>query len=83
MPAPLGRSSLQFEICTDGAPAKKERKEFTTVSPHSEKTHVAQHFDNQHQENLCAKALQMNSDVVETVTQDTSVVEWQHRHLFV
>lgn len=62
-------------ICTDGAPAMIGiHNGFTALV----KRHVAQHFENQHlityhciihQENLCAKALQRNSNVVETVTQ--------------
>lgn len=62
-------------ICTDGAPAMLGiHNGFTALV----KRHVAQNFNNQHlisyhciihQENLCAKALQRNSSVVETVTQ--------------
>lgn len=62
-------------ICTDGAPAMLGvHNGFTALV----KKHAAKHFDNHrvisyhciiHQENLCAKALQRSSDVVETVTQ--------------
>lgn len=61
-------------ICTDGAPSMLGKHNgFTALV----KRYVAQHFDNQHlityhciihQENLCAKALQKNSNVVDTVT---------------
>lgn len=61
-------------ICTDGAPSMRgTRNGFTALV----KRYVAQHFDNHHlityhciihQENLCAKALQKHSNVLETVT---------------